>query len=119
VRSTPLPGPPIVDARPGRPTPADDEGTEVIAAAATAAPAVAAEPVADGEALADGKTGSDDWTGSDEPASVVATPNDDSRAVVETPPPAPRRPAVRRPRPDADIDEKPSWREAARSLFSL
>jgi len=40
VRSTPLPWPPIVDARPGRPTPADDVDATVIVAAGEA-PAVA------------------------------------------------------------------------------
>ena len=115
VRSTPLPWPPIVDARPGRPTPADDVDATVIVAAGEA-PAVA--EAAPGAAVEDAAAVEDvaaDGLLAETRATV--TP-----AEPPTLPAVPRRgpaPDRRRARSDDGISEKPSWREAARSLFSL
>lgn len=110
VRSTPLPWPPLVDARPGRPTPADDVDATVIVAAGEAPAAVVSEGLAPPPDTATDTAVVD--------ATVPGTPADEAsgQAVPRRGSPPPDR---RRARSDDGISEKPSWREAARSLFSL
>lgn len=107
VRSTPLPWPPIVDARPGRPTPADDVDATVIVAAREA-PAAPGAVAAVEDAAADGLL-----------AETRATVGPAEQSTLEAVPSRGPAPDRRRARSDDGISEKPSWREAARSLFSL
>ena len=110
VRSTPLPWPPFVDARPGRPTPAEDVDATVIAAAGEVPAAVGAES---------GVTPSD--TDAEVAVAEAAMPVSPAEPpALQAVPRAGAAPSARRrSRGDAGISEKPSWREAARSLFSL
>jgi hypothetical protein len=109
VRSTPLPWPPIVDGRPGRPTPADDVDATVIVAGGEAPAEAAPEAVAAmGDAAPDGPL-----------AETRATVTPAGQPTLQAVPRRGSAPDRRRARSDDGISEKPSWREAARSLFSL